>query len=70
MVVALPSYAHLGPLEFPPPGTDLTMQEMSSAISFLMAIAKTFLRNPPLASISRCILIHAVGFRNTDVFYL
>jgi hypothetical protein len=67
MVVALPSCAHLGPLEFPPPGTDLTTQEMSSTIFLWMAIAKTFLRNPRLTSIARCILIHALHFRNANL---
>jgi hypothetical protein len=42
MVVTLPSCARLGPLEFPRPGTDLTTYAMSSAISRLMTIAKTF----------------------------
>jgi hypothetical protein len=64
MVVALSSRAHLIPFDFPPPGTDLTIQEMPSTISILMAIAKTFLRNPRLISISQCILIHASHFRN------
>jgi hypothetical protein len=67
IVVALPSCAHLGPLEFLPPGTDLTTQEMPSTISLMMAIAKTFLPNPWLTSISRCILIHTVHFRNTKL---
>jgi predicted small lipoprotein YifL len=43
MVVTLSSCTHLGPLEFPQPGTDLTTHEMSSAISLLMVIAKPFL---------------------------
>jgi hypothetical protein len=45
MVGAFLSCAHLGPLEFPPPGTDLSM------ISLLMTITKTFLRNQRLTSI-------------------
>jgi hypothetical protein len=52
MVVSLSSCANLGSLEFPPPGTDFTTHEMSSTISLLMAIAKTFLPNTRLASIS------------------
>jgi hypothetical protein len=70
MVVAFPSCAHRGPLEFPPPGTDLTTQEMSSTISLLMAMVKTFIRNPRLTSISRCILIHVLHFRSTNLAYL
>jgi hypothetical protein len=67
MVVALSSCPHLGPLEFPLRGTDFTTQEMSSTISILMAIAKTFLRKARQTSISRYILIHAVRFWNTNV---
>jgi hypothetical protein len=43
MIVAIPSCAHLGPLQFPPPGTGLTTQKMSWTIGLLMAITKTFL---------------------------
>jgi hypothetical protein len=70
VVVALPSCAHLGSLEFPPSGIGLTTQEMSSTIFLLMIIAKTLLQNPRLTSISRCIFIHAVHFRNTNLAYL
>jgi hypothetical protein len=38
-MVVLPD---LGPFEFPPRGTDLTTQAMSSTISLLMVIAKPF----------------------------
>jgi hypothetical protein len=70
VVVALPSCAHLGPLEFPPLGTNFTKQEMSSTISLLMVVAKTFLRNLRLTSISGYIFIHAVHFRDMNLAYL
>jgi hypothetical protein len=69
MIITLTSCAHLGPLEFPPPGTDLATQEMSSKISILMAVANTFRQNRQLTSISWCILIYAVHFRKMNLTY-
>jgi hypothetical protein len=59
MGVALPSCAHLGPLEFPPPGTDLAAQECPDNLPF-DGHRKNFYAKSP-ADISFSVHFHSRG---------